>query len=143
MAVPDGDVQQAWDVLLAEAQRDDATWVPGRWPPIRTALVVAARGSALGAFYPFVSVNGLWFMSQDRRFPDDFPDNVLPVGMGHGDEYVVWWCDHPFRDAWRPVVQLLTADSVRPSVWPCYWPVRGCPSDPVWSVEIGRDRELI
>jgi hypothetical protein len=106
------DIQQEWDDLLANARLDDARSVPGTWPPpLRTAVVFAARLSALGAFHPFASVSGLWFCA--TPLPGAAED-ILPVGIGitvDPDEYVVWW-EHPFRlDGPRPVIQLLTTDA--------------------------------
>ncbi|MEV0567578.1 hypothetical protein [Dactylosporangium sp. NPDC050588] len=104
-------LQQEWDEHLARARFDDArAAIEGR-PPLRGALALAARGSALGAFHPFKSHDGLWFCA--TPLPGDAED-ILPVGIGittDPDEYVVWW-EHPFRaeSGSRQVIQLLTVD---------------------------------
>lgn len=113
MSGPNHDLHQEWDDLLAAARLDDARSVPGTWPPpLRTALVLAARSSALGAFHPFTSMSGLWFCA--TPLPGAAED-ILPVGIGitmDPDEYVVWW-EHPFRlePGHRSVIQLLTTDA--------------------------------
>ncbi|GAB3842176.1 hypothetical protein ACFPIJ_43110 [Dactylosporangium cerinum] len=109
----DRDLHREWDDLLAGARLDDARSVPGTWPPpLRTALVLAARDSTLGAFHPFTSMSGLWFCA--TPLPGAAED-ILPVGIGIAmdpDEYVVWW-DHPFQPGpgHRSVIQLLTVDA--------------------------------
>jgi hypothetical protein len=106
-------LQQEWDDLLAGARLDDARSVPGQWPPpLRTGLVLAARGSALGVLHPVVSLTVLWFCASP--LPGAAQD-ILPVGIGIAtdpDEYVVWW-GHPFRlgAGRRPVIQLLTTEA--------------------------------
>ncbi|MGI5183744.1 hypothetical protein ACQEVZ_46575 [Dactylosporangium sp. CA-152071] len=102
-------LQQEWDEQLARARFNDARAVLEGRPPLRGALALAARGSALGAFHPFKSHDGLWFCA--APLPGAAED-ILPVGIGimtDPDEYVVWW-EHPFRaeSGSRQVIQLLT-----------------------------------